>query len=135
MKRRHFIVGTLALGGLAALGGAAYAYRSPDDFIPGVLHALVGDYEMDPEQERRFVESFIEAYGETKLIALTGLYRLRAASGLGTAFVDQEIERFERQLVTDFMTTTDYLRQPREGNPPVIYLGRFPCRNPYARFT
>lgn len=89
---------------------------------------------MGPEDESRFIEALVNRYGEERLRALIGLYKIRQQTGLGTPYTDAKVDRFERGLLTDFMLSTDFLRQ-QESDPKVVFLGyRLPCSNPYARF-
>lgn len=136
MNRRTLLLYSAATLSLAALGTTALVHEQRDSFIPALLHALIGDFRMDRHDQRQFVEALVQHYGPRKFTALLGLYRIRAATGLGTAYSNAKLDRFERMLVTDFITSTDYLDKRHEQNPKVSFSGyRLPCRNPFARFT
>lgn len=135
MKRRTLLLSSAATLGLAAVGSAAWVYEDHQVFIPELLHQLVGDFQMSPEDQRKFVDAMAGHYGSQKLTALMGLYKIRQQTGVGSAYTDLRVDNFERRLLTDFMVSTDYLRHQHEANPKVAFLGyRLPCSNPYARF-
>lgn len=135
MNRRTFLALSAAGVSVAALGSAAVVFEDSHSFIPALLREYIGDYQMDEEQERAFVEAFSEDYGAEKLIAVIGLYRIRSGTGLGTGYTNGKVDEFERKLVTDFLVTTDYLRKQNEPDAQVTFVGfRMPCTNPYATF-
>ncbi len=134
MKRRTFVLASTAALGLVALGAGAWVYEDRQVFIPELLKKMVGNFRMDAEDERKFVDALAAQYGEEKLVALMGLYKVRQQTGVGTPYTDPRVDKFERGLLTDFMVSTDFLRH-QEANPKVSFLGyRLPCSNPYARF-
>lgn len=135
MKRRTLLIASAATLSVAAVGSAAWAYEDSHVFVPQLLQQLVGDFRMDAEDQRKFVDAMTEHYGARKLKALMALYKIRAQTGLGSDYTNPKVDQFERRLVTDFMVSTDYLRQRQAENPKVSFLGyRLPCSNPYARF-
>ena len=134
MKRRTFLIASTATLGLVAAGAGAWVYEDRQVFIPQLLQRMVGDFRMDAEDERQFVDALAAHYGEEKLLVLMGLYKIRQQTGVGTPYTDPRVDTFERRLLTDFMVSTDFLRHT-EANPKVAFLGyRLPCSNPYARF-
>ncbi|MEH6386535.1 MULTISPECIES: hypothetical protein [Pseudomonas] len=135
MNRRKFLALSAATVSVAALGSAAIVFEDSHSFIPALLHEYIGDYQMTEEQENNFVDAFAEEYGEEKLAAVIGLYRIRSGTGLGTGYTNAKVDEFERKLVTDFLVTTDYLKKQGEPNAQVNFIGfRIPCNNPYATF-
>lgn len=135
MNRRKFLGYSAATFGLAALGASAFLHEDSDSFIPRLLHELIGDFAMTPQQEEQFVKSFAESFGTKKLAVMIALYRVDESTGLGTEFTRGRIDRFERALVTEFLTSTDYLRKQHEKNPDVLYVGHKLCSNPFAQFS
>ena len=134
MKRRTFLIASTATLGLVAVGAAAWVYEDRQVFIPQLLQQMVGNFRMDAEDERQFVDALAAHYGEEKLLVLMGLYKIRQQTGVGTPYTDPRVDTFERRLLTDFMVSTDFLRYS-EANPKVAFLGyRLPCSNPDARF-
>ncbi|ANF26643.1 hypothetical protein [Stutzerimonas stutzeri] len=135
MKRRTLLISSAATLGLVAIGSGTWVYEDRQVFIPQLLQRLVGNFQMDPDDQRKFVDAMADHYGSEKLIALMGLYKIRQETGVGTAYTDLRVDNFERRLLTDFMVSTDFLRQQNKTNPKVSFLGyRLPCSNPYARF-
>lgn len=135
MKRRTLLLSSAATLGLAAVASAAWVYEDRQVFIPDLLHRLVGDFQMDAEDQCKFVDALAGHYGAEKLTALMGLYKIREETGVGSPYTDLRVDNFERRLLTDFMVSTDYLSRQHEPNPTVSFLGyRLPCSNPYARF-
>lgn len=135
MKRRTLLISSVATLGLVAVGAGAWVYEDSQVFIPHLLQRLVGNFEMEPEDQRNFVDAMAEHYGSEKLTALMGLYKIRQETGVGTPYTDLRVDNFERRLLTDFMVSTDFLRQQNKLNPKVSFIGyRLPCSNPYARF-
>lgn len=134
MKRRTLLIASAATLGVAAVGSAAWVYEDKYVFVPQLLQRLVGDFRMDAENQHKFVDALAAHHGN-KLSALMALYKIRSESGLGSAYTNLRLDQFERRVLTDFMVSTDYLRQPRADNPKVSFIGyRLPCSNPYARF-
>ncbi|WP_213909743.1 hypothetical protein [Stutzerimonas nitrititolerans] len=135
MKRRTLLIASAATLGAAAVGSAAWAYEDSHVFVPQLLQQLVGGFRMEAEDQRKFVDAMTEHYGTHKLKALMALYKIRSQTGMGSDYTNARVDQFERRLLTDFMVSTDYLRQPRADNPKVSFIGyRLPCSNPYARF-
>lgn len=135
MKRRTLLISSAASLGLVAVGAGAWVYEDRQVFIPHLLQRLVGNFQMDDEDQRKFVDAMAGHYGSEKLTALMGLYKIRQQTGVGTPYTDLRVDNFERRLLTDFMVSTDFLRQQNKPNPKVSFIGyRLPCSNPYARF-
>lgn len=139
MNRRQFLTFSAATAGVmvvGVIGGTALVFEDSHTYIPSLLRELVGDYNMEIGQQRRFVDSFAKDYGENKLMVVIGLHRIRAETGLGIARTNAKLNLFERRLLTDFLTSTDYLRQPKSAKPQLSFVGyKVPCNNPYAQFS
>lgn len=135
MKRRTLLLSSAATLGLAAVGSAAWVYEDRQVFISELLHQLVGGFQMTAADQRKFVDAMAGHYGSKKLTALMGLYKIRQQTGVGSAYTNLKVDSFERRLLTDFLVSTDFLRQQDQSNPNVSFLGyRLPCSNPYAKF-
>ncbi|SDR84941.1 Tat (twin-arginine translocation) pathway signal sequence [Halopseudomonas xinjiangensis] len=136
MNRRQFLALSAAGVTVAALGSAALVYEDKDDFVMRLVREYVGDFRMEPEQQRRFVDDVTARYGDLNSAALIGFYRIRDYTGAGIEYTDQRVDWFERRIVTEFITSTDYVRKQAEANPALTYFGiDTPCTNPYARFS
>ena len=135
MKRRTLLISSVATLGLVAVSSAAWVFEDRQVFIPHLLHRMVGNFHMDEDDQRRFVDAMADHYGSEKLTALMGLYKIREETGAGTSFTDLRVDMFERRLLTDFMVSTDFLKQQGKTNPKASFIGyRLPCSNPYAQF-
>lgn len=136
MNRRQFLVFSAAGLSVAALGSAALVYEDSEDFVIGLVRQYVGDFQMEPEEQQRFVEDVTARYGDISTAALIGFHRIRDHTGLGIDYTDQRVDWFERRVVTEFITSTDYLQKQDEANPKLTYMGiDIPCTNPYAQFS
>jgi tellurite resistance protein len=136
MNRRNFLVGSVATCAVVAVAGASVlVYGSNERFLIGLLNEMVGAFSMSEDDQRKFVTYFSRDYGSKKLMAVIELYRLKVKAHIGIARTDDELDKFERRLVTDFMVSTDYLRKQHQDNPAIAYLGPRVCGNPYAQFT
>lgn len=136
MHRRQFLALSAVGLGVAALGSAALVYEDDDDFVMRLVGEYVGPFQMNREQKRQFVEDVTAKYGDLKTAALIGLHRVRDHTGAGIDYTDDRVDWFERRIVTEFITSTDYVRQQGQANPTLTYFGMdTPCTNPYARFS
>ncbi len=135
MNRRSFLILSATTLSAAAIGGSLAIMDDPYTYIPHLLRQYVGEYTMDPEQEREFVDAFSEYYGAEKVIGFVTLHHVRSESALGTDYTDAKVDLYERRLVSDFMTSTDFFRRYQEqGVPHVSFTGfKLPCSNPFAQ--
>ena len=137
MHRRHFLALTGAAAGTAAVGGAIAVFDNPYDYIPALLHEYIGEYTMAAEEERRFIDAFGDHYGLHALIGFVGLHNLRRHTAMGTQYTHYIRNLYERRLVGDFMSSTDFMQKSRiQKVPDVKFIGfNLPCSNPFARFA
>lgn len=139
MNRRQFLTFSAATAGVVVIGtlsGAAVVFEDSYTYIPALIREFIGDYRMDARQQQAFIDAFAQDYGEQKLVAVIGLHRIRAGTGLGVAYTNHRLEQFERQLLAAFLVSSDYLRQSEQTNPQLSFIGyKLPCSNPYARFA
>lgn len=135
MNRRNFLILSATAVSAAAVGGTVAVLDNPHSYIPALLREYIGDYTMDEEDERQFVDAFEEYYGTEKVLGFVGLHRIRDATSLGTDYTDSKVDLYERRLVSDFMTSTDFFRKyQQEPVPHVSFTGfKLPCSNPFAR--
>lgn len=135
MNRRNFLILSATTVSAAAVGGGLSLMDDPYSYIPSLLHQYVGDYTMDEEQERQFIDAFSEHYGLDKVIGFVSLHRIRDASSLGTDYTNTKVDLYERRLVSDFMTSTDFFRKYQEERVPhVSFTGfKLPCSNPFSQ--
>ncbi|UAW99183.1 twin-arginine translocation signal domain-containing protein [Halopseudomonas nanhaiensis] len=136
MNRRQFLTLSAAGVTVAALGSAAWLYEDEQDYVLGLVRQYIGDFRMEQAQRKRFVDDVTARYGDLKTAMLVGLHKVRDHTGAGIDYTDERVEWFERRIVTEFITSTDYVRKQGENNPTLTYLGiHTPCTNPFARFS
>ena len=136
MNRRNFLILSATTVSAAAVGGTVAVLDDPYAYIHRLLHGYFGEFSMDEEQARRFVDAFSEHYGTDKVLGFVSLHRLRKATPLSTEYTDAKVDLYERRLVADFMTSTDFFRQYQQGIrvPKVSFTGfKLPCSNPFAQ--
>lgn len=135
MKRRNFLILSATTVSAAAVGGTLSVLDDPYEYIGALLREFVGDFTMDAEQQRQFVEAFSNHYGNDKVMVFVGLHRIRRSTSLGTAYTHTKMDLYERRLISDFMTSTDFFGQYQEGATPHVNFTGFkqPCSNPFAR--
>lgn len=137
MNRRNFLMLSATTVSAAAVGGTLTVLDEPYEYIGTLLREFVGDFTMDAVQQRQFVDAFSDHYGNQKVMAFVGLHRIRRSTSLGTVYTHTKIDLYERRLISDFMTSTDFFRKYQEGDVPhVSFTGfKLPCSNPFARQT
>ncbi|MEH6386670.1 hypothetical protein [Pseudomonas profundi] len=135
MNRRNFLILSAATASAAAIGGTVAVLDDPYAYIHMLLRGYVGEFTMDEEQARQFVDAFSEHYGTEKVLGFVALHRLRKATPLSTEYTDAKVNLYERRLVSDFMTSTDFFRQYQQGGVPTVSFTGFklPCSNPFAQ--
>ena len=135
MNRRTFLILSGTTLGAAAVGGSMAIFEHPHNYIPALLQEYLGKFTMDKADERQFVDAFREFYGNDKIMGFVGLHRIREATSLGTSYTHSRVELFQRRLVSDFITSTDFFQKYQlEAVPHVTFRGfKLPCSNPFAR--
>lgn len=141
VTRRGLIAGSAGLAAVAAVGGVGLARFDKVDTCRATLARLVGPFDMAPEAFDAFVRDFLKV-DETLTGLRGGLMRAGEFTGLlprlGGLLPDasaDEIERFERALLTNFVLTTNYLAVENPRREPIDYVGPLDaCANPFARF-
>lgn len=135
MNRRRFLALSGAAIGAAAIGGTTAVFNNPYQYIPALLHEYIGRYTMDADEEKRFVDAFGEHYGLDTMLGFVGLHNLRRHTSMGTAYTHFITDLYERRLVADFLTSTDFLRNyEKHSVPDVKFIGfKMTCANPFAR--
>lgn len=135
MNRRNFLILSATAVSATAVGGMLVVFDNPHSYIPELLHRYIGEYRMDEEDERQFVDAFEDFYGSEKILGFVSLHHLREATSLGTDYTDERLDLYERRLVGDFMTSTDFFHKyQQQPVPHVSYTGfKRPCGNPFAR--
>lgn len=138
LTRRQSIA-ALAGGGVAmgALGIGLYASDEPG-LVRSILGRAVGPFDMQEGDFSAFVADLDSEWGWTADAGFA-LFRLASAAdpdvllSYSPSAFRGLFEKYERKVVTNFLTRTDYLQiDPRTRK--VSFIGDAGCRSPYARF-
>jgi hypothetical protein len=141
LSRRTLLLASAGVGVLALAGWRGGAAMDGNALVRLVLKRHLGPFTMSEEELDRFVTAFAEKYDWL----LPG-QKLRVASnlsfdvGLHAAFRsvlpaedEGEFDRFERRLLAEFHTLTDFPWRD-EVEAPVRFVGGGACLNPFAKF-
>ncbi|WP_334656830.1 hypothetical protein [Sphingomonas panaciterrae] len=135
-RRQSFAV---LAGGGAVIGAAGVgAFGAEPDFARSILHRVIGDFQMPEQEFARFVSDLQSATGT---VARAKRTMLRAAAAQDLAPVPnrpfrlaEKLEEYERKVVTNFVTRTNYLRIDSRTEQ-VAFLGQSDsCISPFAKF-
>jgi hypothetical protein len=124
MKRRGFLLATTA--GALGLGAAGWWVLRPTGHpLARVIHAHLSFLRLEAVELARFIADHERAFP-------------RFASRLESATGDER-RKLERQLVSDFLLSSDFFSNGADEGRPVRHLAlydprRVGCRNPFARF-
>jgi hypothetical protein len=145
LTRRTLLVGGAAIGAAAAAGGISWFVRSPQDVVIGVIERRLPALDMDQGELRRFAIDFLrhDSYSKTFPIAIHGLRVtgsivfseiLRSAM---PAKAGRLVSKYEREILTLFMFSTDFFDTHAKNGSRVSYLGYYdpyerPCQDPLA---
>ncbi len=137
LTRRQTIAALL--GGGAAVGALAMGMHLSDrgNFIRSTVERVVGPFRMEDAQFAAFVDDLRIGDGWRDK-ARTGAFTLLSVSGGALApyapgDMGGKHQRFERQVLTNFLTRTDYL-QIDPTTQAVSFVGDNACSNPFAVF-
>jgi hypothetical protein len=139
MSRRALIGGTIAALGAAGTGVAAIVSVDDEALIRATLHRLIGRFDISDKDMASFVRDFCSSdwnLGRWKPYVL----RAGALTGMTTAIAEpvmsDDLERFERKLLTAFVMSTDYLQAGHKMGSPLQYCGLAEaCVSPFAEFS
>jgi hypothetical protein len=141
LTRRGMIAGSATLAAVAALGGIGLLRFDKVDTCRTALTRLIGPFAMDRDAFASFVTDFLRV-DQTLMGMRGGLMRAgeftgllpRLAGSLPAASAEQ-VEQFERKLLTQFVLTTNYLQLDDPRTERIDYVGPLDaCGNPFARF-
>lgn len=125
-------------GGALALSGAGFQHyhSTKENFLLGRLHKLMGDFEISENDFKQFndhFKSFISVSRYERYHTMVMLEKLTLHGSVDPLKIEQRIDKWDRRLVTQFITSTDYIE--KQGNQ-VSYIGaNLPCRNPFADYS
>jgi apolipoprotein N-acyltransferase len=133
-RKLLFAAGALGLAGVGWLGFRPYDRRT---WIEATLRKYLPDINIDAESLAKFTTEISQSrqFNDTRQrIALWMDHALpKFARRLPKA--GDRIDRMERQVVSDFLTGSNFFRVADPRRQPITYGGAIPaCGNPFARF-
>ncbi|MEM7172576.1 MAG: hypothetical protein AAF530_20585 [Pseudomonadota bacterium] len=145
--RRVFLGGGLFVGALALFGGLSWAFRSPEDLVHAVITRNLPDQRLPEADITDFARNFVLKNRPMRqnAMAVNGL-RLVGPIVFSRSFQyllpqkrAQLLVKFEREILTAFLFSTDFFEQGGKTWDDVSYLGYYdayerPCSNPLVRF-
>ena len=137
LTRRQTIAALL--GGSAAVGALAMGVRISDEgsFVRSVVERVVGPFRMEETQLAAFLDDLRIGDGWRDK-ARVGAFAMLSVSGgalvpHAPGGIGEKHQRFERRVVTNFLTRTDYLQIDPTAQA-VSFVGESGCSNPFALF-
>ncbi|MBD8678337.1 hypothetical protein [Sphingomonas sp. CFBP 13720] len=135
MTRRQSIA-TIIGGGVVGLAGLGFVGGRETGLIDSILRRVVGPYRMDDDQFTAFVADLATPQGAAAR-AKFALYRAVSVTDPDTLLrfaptsIGDKYAMYERRVVTNFLTRTDYLTVGPTGT--ATFNGEAACRNPFAK--
>ena len=137
LTRRQSMAALVSGGVVTALAGVSLFAGEEEKLIGSIIHRVVGSYRMNEEQFTTFVADLDTKKGSAAH-AKFALYRAFAATEPDTLLrfaptgMRDNYNSYERRVVTNFLTRTDYLSVGAERE--ASFSGEAACRNPFAKF-
>lgn len=135
MTRRQSIA-ALVGGGVVGFVGLGFVGGREAGVIDSILRRVVGPYRMEDDQFAAFVADLATPQGAAGR-AKFALYRAVSASDPNTLLryvpgsIGDKYAMYERRVVTNFLTRTDYLTVGPTGT--TTFNSESACRNPFAK--
>lgn len=138
VSRRVVLIGALSGAAVMCLAAGMTTLALDDrDMLRAWLREMIGPYRMSEAEFEKFRQGVIARYGMPNRMITSAVV---AAERTGTAsLIDlasdsaaSRYERLKRNVLTEFLTKTDYLSGGAETE--LSYLGDRPCVSPFARF-
>jgi hypothetical protein len=133
ISRRNFL---LLGSGTLVLSGIGLTYSSKENFLQERLYKMLGDFDISDSDFKRFNEhfrSFISENRYDRYHTMIQLEKFTFNGNIDPLKINERIDKWDRRLVTQFITSTDYLE--RQGEK-VRFIGAYlPCRNPFADYS
>ena len=138
LSRRALLAGAAAAAVVVA-GTVEVIATSESDLVRVTLRRILGDIHISNAELGHFIEALeaswtgFEGYkGDfRKLSELSGLASLADAV---PALRPDYVERYERLILTRFLSWTDHVDASRVGRE-AVFIGPAACLNPFAEFT
>lgn len=135
LTRRQSIAAVIG-GGVVGLAGLGILGGRETGLIDSILRRAVGPYRMADDQFAAFVADLATPQGAAAR-AKFALYRAVSATDpdtllrLAPASIGDKYAMYERRVVTNFLTRTDYLTVGSTGT--TTFISEAACRNPFAK--
>ncbi|WP_325284193.1 hypothetical protein, partial [Sphingomonas sp.] len=107
------------------------------DLVRSILNRVVGPFQMSDDDFTAFFDNLAENGSPVDRAKFT-VYRAVAAIGADEfprepTRLGERVDVYERKVVTQFITHTDYARIDPQSDP-VSFIGTNSCSSPFARF-
>jgi hypothetical protein len=138
LSRRQMMAGGLSVAALSAIGGYL-ASADTHDFFTAMLHSELPGVKISDATIRAFTSDAMKGRHSTfapKLKVLSMASRVVGDRGV-TAILARSsaYEKFRRELLTQFLLSTDFFTLHDPTARELTYLGpTVACGNPFARF-
>lgn len=139
VSRRVFIGAGIVGGFAAASGTGLYLWGADEkDTVRSIINRLVGDFRMSDSHFAAFLDHLDThegRMGEMKFIAYRGISDLDPDNSLSVlpGRFETLYEDYERKVLSEFLTHTDYL-QINPETESVAFIAGEACINPFAVF-
>jgi hypothetical protein len=138
ISRRILLTGALSGATVMCLAGGVTILALDDrDMLRVLLREVIGPYRMSEAEFEKFRQGFKYRYGLPNRM-ITSAVAAAETTGAAASLIDLATEsaasrydRLKRNVLTEFLTRTDYLSGGAEAE--VTYVGDQPC-SPFARF-
>jgi hypothetical protein len=146
LSRRAFLLLGGAGVGVAAVAGAGalkFALADPAIHVEQALRRLFGPFNMAPGDLAQFADDFngmlaVKNISTTKVRVVAvaeAVDLITLAKRFGPETISDGAEKYDRELVTGFLTTTDFLKLKDPTVDRITYQGfSEACGNPFAVF-
>ncbi len=147
-SRRAFLGGGLFVGALVFLGGFSWFQRKPEDIVISAIRRNLPEQSLPERDLQDFATNFAAKNKQMRKneMAVNGLRTIgpivfsETFQSLLPTHRAQLLAKFEREIVTSFLFSTDFFQQGAQGWENVSYVGYYdpyehPCGNPLAEFS
>lgn len=134
--RRKLLLAAGALG-LAGVGWLGLRPYDRKDWIEATLRKYLPDINIDAESLAKFTTEMSQSRQFNDTRQQVALWMDHALPNIARRLpkAGDRIERMERQVVSDFLTGSNFFRVADPRRELIVYGGAIPaCGNPFARF-
>ncbi|KAA9013003.1 hypothetical protein F4U94_16995 [Sphingobium limneticum] len=138
LTRRQTVAALIAVGGAAAMAGVGFLADDREELVRTIIRRSVGDFKMADDHFEALIEDLEEPHDKGRV--RFALYHMVAITDpdtllrLAPSRMSESYQKYERRVVTAFLTRTDYLKiNPRTD--AVTFVGGEACTSPFARIA